>query len=89
MIAQLEDPDSDLSRVWNEEHDRHVMRRLLELLRDEFEPRTWQAFQRFALDNLPAAEVAKELNMTANAVFIAKSRVLARLRQESAGLLDE
>ncbi|MEQ8787385.1 MAG: sigma-70 family RNA polymerase sigma factor [Pirellulaceae bacterium] len=89
MIAQLEDPESNLSRVWNEEHDRHVMRKLLEFLRDEFEPRTWQAFQRFALDDVPASDVAKELEMTPNAVFIAKSRVLARLRQESAGLLDE
>ena len=89
VIAQLEDPASELSRMWDQEHDRHVMRHLLDMLQQEFEPKTWQAFQRFALENVPAAEVAKELGITSNAVFIAKSRVLARLRQESAGLLDE
>ncbi len=65
------------------------MRRLLEDLKSEFEPRTWAAFERFALEGRPADEVATELQMTQNAVFIAKSRVLARLRQESHGLLDE
>lgn len=89
LISQLEDPESDLTHQWNEEHDRHVMRRLLEQLRDEFEPRTWKAFERFALDGASAAEVATELAITSNAVFIAKSRVLSRLKQESAGLLDD
>lgn len=89
LIAELEDPNSRLSRAWDEEHNRHVMRKLLEEMRDEFEPRTWQAFERFALEARPAAEVAKELNLTPNAVFIAKSRVMSRLRQESEGLLGD
>lgn len=88
LLAQLEDPSSGLTTIWNEEHDRHVARKLLELLRPQFEPVTWQAFQRFALDGLSAAEVAAELKVTSNVVFIAKSRVLARLRQEAMGLLE-
>jgi RNA polymerase sigma-70 factor (ECF subfamily) len=89
IIAQLEDPASEMSRLWDQEHDRFVMRRLLEMLQEEFEPKTWQAFQKFALENIPAADVAKELGITTNAVFIAKSRVLTRLKLESAGILDE
>lgn len=88
LLAQLEDPASGLTQIWNQDHDRHVTRKLLELLRPQFEPATWQAFQRFALDGLPAAEVARELKVTTNVIFIAKSRVLTRLRQEAAGLLD-
>ena len=88
LLAQLEDPASGLTQIWNQDHDRHVTRKLLELLRPQFEPATWQAFQRFALDGLSAAEVARELKVTPNVVFIAKSRVLARLRQEAAGLLE-
>jgi len=87
-LAQLEDPASGLTQIWNQEYDRHVTRTLLDRLRPQFEPTTWQAFQRFALDEIPAADVARELGMTANAVFIAKSRVLTRLRQEAEGLLD-
>jgi RNA polymerase sigma-70 factor (ECF subfamily) len=37
----------------------------------------------------PAADVARELGMTAHAVYLAKARVLRRLREEVAGLLDE
>jgi RNA polymerase sigma-70 factor (ECF subfamily) len=89
LIAELEDPNSQLSQFWNQEHDRQVMRKLLEDLKPEFESRTWKAFDLFALQAIPAADVAKELGISPNAVFIAKSRVLARLRQESAGLLDD
>lgn len=88
VLAQLEDPDSGLSRQWDQEHDRHVTHRLLQMLKGDFEAKTWQAFTRVALDGTPAAEVAQELGLTTNAVFIAKSRVLARLRQEAAGLLE-
>jgi RNA polymerase sigma-70 factor (ECF subfamily) len=88
LLDRLEDPDSDLSRLWDEEHDRHVLRRLLALIRPEFEPSTWRAFQMLVLDERPAAAVAAELGISANAARIAKSRVLARLRQESDGLID-
>jgi RNA polymerase sigma-70 factor (ECF subfamily) len=58
----------------------------LELIRAEFEDRTWQAFWRTAVDGLKAAEVADELGMTLRAVYQAKYRVLRRIRQELADL---
>lgn len=88
FLNQLEDPESGLSHAWNQEHDRHVTHRLLEMLKGDFEPKTWQAFTRLALDGASAADVAQELGLSTNAVFIAKSRVLARLRQEAAGLVE-
>lgn len=88
MLAQLADPDSELSRQWDLDHDRHVARRLLEMLRGEFEPRTWQAFHRTAMEGAAASSVAAELGLTTNAVFIARSRVLSRLREEAAELID-
>ena len=50
---------------------------------------TWAAFRRTAVDGRPAAEVAVELGLTPNAVHVARSRVLVRLRAEAAGFLDE
>jgi len=88
VLAQLEDPSSSLSQSWDQEHDRHVTRKLLEMLRGDFEPTTWRAFQRTALEGAAAAQAASELGISSNAVFIAKSRVLARLRQEAAGLIE-
>ncbi len=84
----LADPDSDLSRLWDEEHDRHVVRRLLQLIEPEFEPATWRAFRLLVLDGLPARDVAAALGLSVNAVCIAKSRVLSRFRQEIEGLVD-
>jgi RNA polymerase sigma-70 factor (ECF subfamily) len=88
VLDQLEDPHSDLSRLWNHEHDQHVVRRCLELIEPEFAPSTWQAFRRVTLDGADVDAVAAGLGLTPNAVFIAKSRVLSRLRQEVRGLVD-
>lgn len=88
MLDQLEDPDSGISRLWDQEHDQHIVRRLLALLEPQFAPSTWQAFRRVVLDGARPDAVAAELGLTVNAVFIAKSRILQRLREESRGLLD-
>jgi RNA polymerase sigma-70 factor (ECF subfamily) len=88
LLAQLEDPTSDLSRQWDREHDRHVFQKLLQVVQPDFQPHTWHAFTRFALDGLPAAEVAREQGMSEGAVVQAKFRILKRLREEAGELLD-
>jgi RNA polymerase sigma-70 factor (ECF subfamily) len=87
-LQQLTDPDSDLNRQWDEEHDRYVLDCLLDLVQEEFEPTTLQAFRRLALDGAGGAEVAQELGLSVAAVYVAKSRVLQRIRQEAEGLID-
>jgi RNA polymerase sigma-70 factor (ECF subfamily) len=87
ILEQLEDPHSTLSRQWDEEHDRYVVRRLMELIEPQFEPTTLQAFRRVVFDGAKATQVARELGISVNAVLIAKSRVLKRLRQEGEGLI--
>ena len=87
-LEQLEDPASGLSRLWDEEHDRHVVARLLEHIRPDFEPATWRAFEAVMLRGERPAEAAGRLGVSVNAVLLAKSRVLARLRQVGAGLVD-
>lgn len=64
-----------------------VVRRGLERIRGQFEPRTWQAFRAVAVDGRPAADVAAELGVTVGAVYMARSRVLKRLQEELDGLL--
>src|SRR6516164_6040225 len=49
-LQQIADPDSELNRQWDEEHDWYVLRCLLDLVEEEFEPTTLQAFRRLALD---------------------------------------
>ena len=87
-LAQLADAGSDLARQWDEEHDKHVFDKLLAVIKPDFEPRTWEAFTRFALDGQPAAQVAQEMDISEGAVIKAKFRVLKRLREEGGELLD-
>lgn len=87
-LQQIEDPESDLNRQWDEEHDRYVLDCLLDLVEAEFEPATLQAFRRLALEDAAGAAVASELGMSIAAVYGAKSRVLQRIRQEAEGLID-
>jgi RNA polymerase sigma-70 factor (ECF subfamily) len=87
-LQELEDANSRLSRAWDEEHDRHVVRELLASIRNEFTETRWRAFEATALEGRPVAEVASDLGLSQNAVLLAKSRVLKRLRQEGQGLVD-
>jgi RNA polymerase sigma-70 factor (ECF subfamily) len=87
-LQEIADPDSALNRQWDEEHDRYVVRCLLELVEEEFEPITLKAFRRLALDGVSGAEAAQELGLSMAAVYMAKSRILARIRQEAVGLID-
>ena len=87
ILCQLEDPSSDLSRLWDQEHDQHVAEHLLEAVKRECAPTTWQAFQR-VMAGEKSADVATSLKISVNAVYVAKSAVLKRLRQEMEGLTD-
>jgi RNA polymerase sigma-70 factor (ECF subfamily) len=87
-LDELESPESALSKLWDREHDEHVAAALMRRVQGDFAPATWQAFRRHALEGEPAAHVAAELGLSLNSVLLAKSRVLKRLRQELAGLVE-
>jgi RNA polymerase sigma-70 factor (ECF subfamily) len=87
-LVHLSDPNSELSRQWDEEHNRHVLNRLLELIEPQFEAKTLKAFCRVFFEGAPPLEVGQELGLSVNAVLVAKSRVLSRLRQEAQEFLE-
>lgn len=74
-----EEPSSDSSAQTNRARK---FGQVLDAVRCEFEPQTWHAFWQTTVDQEPAVDVAAALGMTANAVYLAKSRVLRRLREE-------
>lgn len=88
QLAELEDPHSQLTHLWNREHDRYVLDQLLKMVRPHFQPSTWEAFRLVSIEGYGAEDAAAVLGMTTNAVFIARSRVLSRLRQEAGGLIE-
>jgi RNA polymerase sigma-70 factor (ECF subfamily) len=88
VLEQLADPESGLSQLWDQEHDRHVTQYLCRQIQQHFTEKTYQAFLRVAMQEEDAEQVAADLGMTVNAVYVARSRVLAKLREYGQGLLD-
>jgi len=80
QTEQIDESADDDARI--------ISNRALELVRLEFEPRTWEAFWLTAVEGRSATEVADQLGMSTMAVYQAKSRVLRRLRRELDELID-
>jgi RNA polymerase sigma-70 factor, ECF subfamily len=88
MLNLPEAADESLSLSASLTPDSRFARRALEVVRAEFEPRTWDAFWRIAVDGQSAAEVAAAMQLSLPAVYQAKSRVLRRLRRELSDSLE-
>jgi DNA-directed RNA polymerase specialized sigma24 family protein len=87
FLDRLADPHSQLAHEWDQEHDKHVVEKLMAVVQPDFTPATWEAFQRFGVDGVSAERVALELGLSENAVILAKSRSLKQLREEVGDLL--
>jgi RNA polymerase sigma-70 factor (ECF subfamily) len=85
QLKQIADSLDSLSAADVDAQDNLLPHRVLHLVRSEFADRTWQAFWLVLAEERSPAEVAQQLGMTLAAMYMAKSRVLCRLRQE----LDE
>ena len=69
------------SELYDLEHERQVFVWASEKVRGHFQQPTWQAFWLTAVQQQSVERVAAELNLSVGAVYIARSRVLARLKQ--------
>ena len=88
-LAQLpEESEDDQSAVRPANERTLLLRRALGMLQAEVEPRTWQAFWRVVVEGHAPQQVAEELGLTTNAIYLLKARLLRRLRDEFGHLLD-
>lgn len=72
---------TDASTSIELEYRRHLFQLAGRSIQQEFSPDTWQAFWKTTIESQSITSVAAQQNMTTGAVYIARSRVLARLRQ--------
>jgi RNA polymerase sigma-70 factor (ECF subfamily) len=77
-----EEPSPQDEEGWDREHDRQLFHWAAQAVRGHFSEQTWQAFWRTAVEGRSGQEVADELKMTVGAVYVARSRVLARLTKQ-------
>jgi RNA polymerase sigma-70 factor (ECF subfamily) len=82
-------PAADDSAEWDAEYERRLFAWAAEQVRAEFQEKTWQAFWRTAVEGRPAGEVAAALGLSVGAVYVAKSRVMARLKEQVQELHEE
>lgn len=87
-LEQLPEAPAD-SSAEQSSHFNLATKQVLELVKADFEQPTWQAFWETAVEDKKPADVAVDLGMNVSAVYMAKSRVLRRLRTEMNELLGE
>ena len=80
LVEAMRDSRSAFTIMWNQEHARHVLDQLLKAVSPEFSPKTIEVFERLAIHDQPVNDVARDLEMSANACFVARSRVFRRLK---------
>lgn len=85
-LNEYVDESESSEKLWEVEYQRQLLHRALPTLKSQFADSTWRAFVRTAMEDADPALVAKELNMSLGAVYVAKSRVLSRLREKVAVL---
>lgn len=89
--ASVDRPESSadaLELLWEADYRRAVINRLARQVQGDFQPKTWTAFWETAVNGRPPSEIAHELGISVGGVYIAKSKVLCRLREVAEGLLD-
>jgi RNA polymerase sigma-70 factor (ECF subfamily) len=82
-------PGRDESAAWEREYRRQLFACAAEQVRRDFHPATWQAFWRTAVEGQSGQETARQLGLSVAAVYLAKRRVMARLREQIARLQAE
>ncbi len=87
-FATLSDDDSEeeldefsFKWIWDKEWRNYIFTRAMEVFKSEVDPRMYQIFQLHVLEDQSAVKVAEHFGITANSVYIIKSRALAKLKK--------
>lgn len=84
-----EHPDPREEKDWEADYRQHMFQWAVEKVKPEFSPNQWAAFWETAVNERKAEELTGELGMSKGAIYVAKSRVIARLRERVASVAGE
>jgi RNA polymerase sigma-70 factor (ECF subfamily) len=87
-LEHCQAPAGGLDAAWEAEWERRLFARACEQVRATVTEATWQAFWRTGVEGRPGKQVAAELGLSVATVYLARGRVLARLK-EAVRLLQE
>jgi RNA polymerase sigma-70 factor (ECF subfamily) len=87
LLSEQAAPDEE--ERWNQDFRRRLFHWAAEQVRPRFQEATWQAFWQTAVAGRSGREVAAELGLSVAAVYLAKGRVMARLKEQIQALSDD
>jgi RNA polymerase sigma factor (sigma-70 family) len=87
--ATLDPRTIEADAEWSTEFNAQILRAALDRVRPSFGPATWNAFASVWLEDRTAADTARALGVSLEAVYVAKSKVLKRLEQEVLELAED
>jgi RNA polymerase sigma-70 factor (ECF subfamily) len=88
-LEALVEPEWTLAETWDAEYERNLAALAMERVQGEVQTATWRAFWQTAVEGRSARDAGAALGMSAGAVYVARSRVLARLREEVQRLQEQ
>lgn len=88
LLDGIEGRDEEARQQWDREYENELLSAALRVLRPDFAEKTWRAFEMIVVEEQSPTDVAAQLGMKLHSVYMAKSRILTRLRQELDGLLN-
>lgn len=86
-LNEIPSPENDW-KIWEAEYHQHLMQWAYGEIRGDFLEKTWQAFVMTAIEGLKPQLVAEELNLSVGSVYVAKNRVIAKLKNKIASVDD-
>jgi len=84
-----EDPRDELEAAFDREWAEHLLSEAMTEARPKFEPKTWEAFELYGRRGMSAQRAGERLDMKAEAVRHAKSRVMRAVREIVIRLREE
>jgi RNA polymerase sigma factor (sigma-70 family) len=82
-------PAAEAEEEWNADYERRLFAWAADRVRAEIQETTWQAFWQTTVEGKSGKEVAENLGMSVAAVYLAKSRVMSRLKDELRNLEED
>lgn len=79
LLDQIPAPEEE--QEWDVEYQKQLFVWACERVKAEFHPKTWQAFWRTAIDGISVKQVAGDLDLSAGSIYVAKSRILTRIKE--------
>jgi RNA polymerase sigma-70 factor (ECF subfamily) len=81
-LLEAQPDEKDESDSWEMEYQRRLAAIAMERVKGEFQPNTWRAFWLTAVEGQAVPEVSRDTGLSTGAIYVARSRVLARLKEE-------